>query len=196
MSLLTRAGDLVYTFRFVKLLATPWEETDAFKLGIIDKNGTRVKSKKVETKEEKTAYTTFHRLVYNIKRLLERVPGGGSRIASYAAALFLLREQFGITDKNLDKIIQSCNLDPLDLISEGNNQWYVLSDKMLSPGIYRVQNEKLVRNTLDELVLAKDKIQIKDNCYPISEVKGVDIYEGTHVRSGQKIVFTLGEIYK
>ena len=68
MSLASRAGDLFYTFRFIKLLVTNWTDTDAFKLGIIDENGKRIKTKKVTTPEEKSAYTTFHRLVYNVKK--------------------------------------------------------------------------------------------------------------------------------
>ena len=67
MSLASRAGDLYYTFRFVKLLTTPWEETDAVKLGILDSQGKRIKGKKISSSEEKDAYTTFHRLVFNIK---------------------------------------------------------------------------------------------------------------------------------
>ena len=43
MSLASRAGDIYYSFRFVKLLTTPWNETDAYDLGIIDENGKRVK---------------------------------------------------------------------------------------------------------------------------------------------------------
>ena len=39
MSLLTRASDLVYTFRFLRLLTTPFENTTAYKLGIIDEKG-------------------------------------------------------------------------------------------------------------------------------------------------------------
>ena len=34
-----RAIDLFVTYRFIKLLVTPFEKTDAFKLGIIDKDG-------------------------------------------------------------------------------------------------------------------------------------------------------------
>ena len=38
-----RAIDLFVTYRFIKLLVTPFEKTDAFKLGIIDKEGNRIK---------------------------------------------------------------------------------------------------------------------------------------------------------
>ena len=139
MSLATRAGDVYYTFRFLKLLTTPWKETDAFKLGIVDEQGKRVKTVALDTSERKTAYTTFHRLVYNIKRLLERLPGGSSTFASYAAALYLLREKFNVSDKNILKIEKETNTDILDFMAE-KTEWYLLEDKRLSPGIYRVKN--------------------------------------------------------
>ena len=41
-----RAIDLFVTYRFLRLLTTPFEKTDAFKLGIIDKNGNRIKKPK------------------------------------------------------------------------------------------------------------------------------------------------------
>ena len=41
-----RAIDLFVTYRFLKLLTTPFNKTDAFKLGIIDADGNRVKKPK------------------------------------------------------------------------------------------------------------------------------------------------------
>lgn len=192
MSLASRAGDLYFTFRFIKLLTTPWVETDAFKLGIIDDEGKRIKSNKINTSEEKDAYTTFLRLVYNIKRLLNKLPGGSSKIASYAAAFFLLKEQYGMTDKSIEKIVKECGLDISDFIAEQSG-WYVLEDKRLSPGIYRVRNEK-VTDIAD--VNPNDKIRILDESYPIGDMFGLDIYKATHINSDQPVYVTLGEIYK
>ena len=70
--ILSRAADLFYAFRFLKLLVTKWENVPAFKLGLIDKDGKRLKDKKVETPGEKSAYTVFHRLVFNVKRICRR----------------------------------------------------------------------------------------------------------------------------
>ena len=38
-----RAIDLFVTYRFLKLLVTPWDKQEAYKLGIIDANGRREK---------------------------------------------------------------------------------------------------------------------------------------------------------
>lgn len=195
MSLLTRAGDLVYTFRFLKLLVTRFEDTDAYKKGIIDETGKRIKSKKIETSDEKAAYTTFHRLVFNVKKLMAKAPGGSSRIASYAAALYLIKEHLGITEKNLSKIVEESGLDTLDFLNE-NNEWFVLENNEISPGIYRLKNAKLLSDSLDELVNAKDKIRVYENTFPVDSIFGINIYEAKHMNTGQTVHFTLGEIYK
>jgi hypothetical protein len=87
----SKAVDLILIYQFLKRLTTPFDKTEAYELGLIDEKGKRTK-KKIETKEEEEAYGYFDRLVFNIKRLIEKVPGGSSRLGSYAAALFLIKE--------------------------------------------------------------------------------------------------------
>ena len=94
-----RAVDLVITYRVVKLLVTPFEKQDAFKLGIIDKDGNVLKKyKTLQTRAEKNSYTILHRFVFNLKRILKRVGLGGT-LGTFAVALAtLLRE-----DKNYEE---------------------------------------------------------------------------------------------
>ena len=55
-----RAVDLVITYRVVKLLVTPFEKQDAFKLGIIDKDGNVLKKyKTLQTRAEKKSFPLF-----------------------------------------------------------------------------------------------------------------------------------------
>jgi len=195
MSLASRAGDLYYTFRFVKLLTTPWEETDAYELGIIDENGKRISSKSIQTSAEKSAYTTFHRLVFNIKRLINKAPGGSSKIASYASALFLLREQLKLSDETLKSIILKMDLQVNDFIVE-NYEWYILNDKQLTKGTYRIREEKLLSSNCQDLVKPNDKIVVYQGAYPIGNVLGIDVYEAIHLATNQPVYVTPGEIYK
>ena len=88
-------ADSIYTYRFLKLLVTPFEKTKAYELGIVDENGKRT-DKQITTSEERDAFNLFHRLTFNLKRLLGAFPGGKSRIASYEAALALLKESYGV----------------------------------------------------------------------------------------------------
>ena len=91
-----RAVDLVITYRVIKLLVTPFEKQEAFKYGIIDKDGKVLrKYRTLKTTAEKKSYTILHRFVFNLKRILQKV-GLGGRLGTFAVALAtLLRE-----DKN------------------------------------------------------------------------------------------------
>ena len=81
-------------FQFVKLLATPFNKTEAFKLGIIDDKGKYLKKQKdLKTAAEKKASNIFTRLVWNIKKQLEKLPFGKTKLASIATALFLIKEE-------------------------------------------------------------------------------------------------------
>jgi hypothetical protein len=86
--------DLFLIYQFLKRLSTPFKEWEAYKLGIIDMEGNVLrKSNTLKKSEEKNAWGYFDRLIANLKKLLGKIPGGKSRIASYAAALLLLKEQ-------------------------------------------------------------------------------------------------------
>jgi len=88
----SRGADLYFVFRFLRLLTMDYKKTDAFKFGIIDNKGKALrKSADLESIKEKASYTMLHRMVFKIRRLMEKVPGG--RFVNYAAALFLLKEQ-------------------------------------------------------------------------------------------------------
>ena len=93
----SRAFDTFITYKIISTLATEWEDMPAFEHGIIDKKGKLLrKSNTLKTNDEKGAYTLFHRLVFNLKRLIQKLPGGSSKLASYTAGLFLIKEQIDV----------------------------------------------------------------------------------------------------
>jgi len=89
---MTNTIDAVIIFRILKKLVTKWEDTEAFKAGVIDKNGKVLIPVAKRTAEQKKTMTLLDRLVFNLKRLLGKVPGGKTQLASYVAALALIRE--------------------------------------------------------------------------------------------------------
>ena len=101
---MSQVMDLFLTYQFIKRLATPFDETEAFRLGLIDDQGKRLKYAK--SQDEKKAMQPFDRMIFNMKRLLAKFPGGNRQIASYAAAILLLREEKYHT---LDNLIQEVN---------------------------------------------------------------------------------------
>jgi len=104
-----RAADTAYAIRFLRLLTMPVEKTSAFKRGLIDKQFKKLR--KPETQEEKNAYTIFHRLVYNIRRIMVKAPGG--RIINYASALFLIKEKFNLSEEEMSKALDIPQETPL-----------------------------------------------------------------------------------
>jgi hypothetical protein len=85
--------DSVIAYRILKLLVTPFDKTDAFKLGIIDDKGNElIKMRDLNTVQERDAYTLLHRLVYRLKKIIEKVPIANKQLVSLAAAYSLIRE--------------------------------------------------------------------------------------------------------
>ena len=197
MGILKSAADVVYTIRFLKLLVTKFEETDAFKYGIIDADGKKVKDYDMGDMQKRdnyrNYYTSFHRLVYNLKRLMAKGPGGQSIVARYGAALALIKEDGDLSDRNLQKIHEHTGVDILDVLME-NSHWYVLDDGNLGQGVYKMANESLT-DTAIEFVRKGDKVRVEEDnlCH---DVLGISIYEGTHLRTGRRVLFSANEIMK
>ena len=106
MGILAGIGNIYFVYQFLKKLVTPFNKTKAFELGIVDEDGKILKRRRdLETKEEKEAYNLSDTLIWNIKKLMGKIPGGKSRLASYAAALWLIKEQqdgYKITEEELE----------------------------------------------------------------------------------------------
>lgn len=106
-------------YQFVRELTRSWEEMRAYDLGIIDKEGKLLKKvKDLVTQEERESYTLFHRLVWNIKRMLEQLPGGASKIKSYAAALWLLKENKDLIFNQLQGLIEEKEIFEVKMMIE------------------------------------------------------------------------------
>jgi hypothetical protein len=88
----------VIVYQFIKRLVQPFTEWKAFKLGVIDHDGNFLIPKDKRTPDQKASIGYFDIVVANLKKLLARLPGGSSRIATFAAALMLLREDIGPDD--------------------------------------------------------------------------------------------------
>ena len=99
-----RTIDMLITYRVLKILTTPFEKQDAFKFGIIDKNGKVLRRyRDVSKSDEKKTYTWLHRFVFNIKRLLGKA-GLGGRLGSLGVALALLLKEENYINRQPKKI--------------------------------------------------------------------------------------------
>ena len=115
-----QAVDLYILYRIIKDIGTPFKDTDAYKLGLVDEKGKRLK--KAASSEEKKAMNYYTRFVFNIKRALGRV-GLDSKMSAAAGALFLLREsQSGIIPSEKD-IIKGIN-EEMQYLDESTMKTY------------------------------------------------------------------------
>ena len=201
-----RAIDLFVTYRFIKLLVTPFDKTPAFKLGIIDKDGARVMEKTVSRgmqptvligDEQKSAYTVLHKLVFNIKKIFQKVPGLRTKLGTYAAALFLLKDTFkesvddpDVFEKEFMKYLKEEGYEIDNTISEE----VIGFGEVLPKGEYTLVNDIL--NNEEEELQAKigDKVVAYDDQAPIDTVLGVEIFPIIHVKTKEKIYVSLEDI--
>ena len=199
-----RAIDLFVTYRFLRLLTTPFEDTDAFKLGIIDENGNRIMQKKVKkpavelvTSEQKSSYTILHKLVFNIKKLFNKIPGLRTKVGTYAAALFLLKDTFkesvddpDMFEKEFVKFLKENNIEMDDEISEE----VIGFGEVLPKGEYVLVNDIL--NKEEEELSAKkgDKVIAYDDEAPLDTILGVEIFPVIHISTQEKIYVSLEDI--
>jgi len=195
MGIISRAGDLFYAFRFLKLLVTPFEKTEAFKLEIIDKDG-KVLKKAAErtTPEEKAAYTVFHRLVFNIKRLLGKVPGGKSVVGRYGAALFLIKEHTGMSEKAIIKSLEKYLETDLSSEQLDENTWYQDTESRLMPGNYILQTDVVSLETGEPIAFTNQKVVVEDFESPIGSFRDINIYRVKHKNTNQYIHITNRDI--
>jgi len=198
MGILKSAADVVYTIRFLKLLVTPFEETPAFKAGIIDEKGNRRKEFSMDTMDAREAYrenyTAFHRLVYNLKKIMAKAPGGSSVIARYGAALALIKEHGDLSNRGVEKIHTETGIDVVDFLLESQSKWYLVENGNLGPGVYRMQHDTLT-DQAEDIVRKDDQIRVTDHNY-IDDVLGIAIYEGVHMKTGRRVLFSANEVRK
>jgi hypothetical protein len=193
---LLKAGDLFYSIRFLRLLTTPWKKTNAYKEGIIDENGKVIK--KPTTSKEKSVYNTFHKLVYNLKRLLNRVPFGKSTLASYAAALYLIKENTNMSDSAMSRILMEVtgvNIRKTDLSEQIENQWFLTEEGNIQEDVYTLTQDIAIPSTGELLAFKNSNVIVKEHA-PIDNIFGIAVFEATHVKTKQKIYITQGDIIR
>ena len=120
--------DIYLVYQFLRRLATPFTKWEAFKAGVIDKEGKVLIPKNKRTQEQQRSFKVFDVMILKLKRLLGKIPGGKSRIASYAAALWLIREY---DESKSEEQILSEDVDYLKYIQYVRNERFSRFRKMI-----------------------------------------------------------------
>ncbi len=138
---MSRVIDALIAYRVVKLLVTPFNKTEAFKLGIIDDKGkVLIKSKDFlktfssqQLPKARKAYTMLIRFVFNLKRLLSKVGVRGPLTTAAAAAIAFFKEEKGQNDY-VERVVYK-HLKENGFEFEVNENY----GEILRPGTYRVK---------------------------------------------------------
>ena len=157
----------------------------------------QTKPEPLRTTEEKNAYTILHKLVFNIKKIFAKVPGLRTKLGTYAAALFLLKDTFkesvddpDVFEKEFMKYLKEQGYEIDDSISEE----VIGFGEVLPKGEYVLVNDIL--NKEEEELTAKkgDKVIAYEDEAPVDTVLGVEIFPVVHVKSQEKIYVSLEDI--
>jgi len=189
-----RAVDLFVVYRFLKLLVTPWQKQEAYKLGIIDKDGKALKKARDLGKEsEKAAFTLLHRLVFNLKRIMNKIPGVRTQLGTYATALFLLKEHYNldnIPEGEINKFLMENKMVSFD----NNISEEVMGfGNMLPMGDYTLKDQVTADD--DEIdAQPGDIVSALEDIPPSDTILGVDVFPVIHKKSNKIIYVSLEDI--
>jgi len=197
------AIDLFVAYRFIRILTTPFEKSDAFKFGIIDNKGNRIKKEnsskpavELTTSELKNSYTILHKLVFNIKKIFSKVPGIKTKVGTYAAALFLLKDTFKENFEN-PRFIEKTFLEYLKEnyeIDDSISEEVIGFGEILPKGEYILQSDILSRQSEDIIAKKGDKVFATQDTSPTDTILGIEIFSVIHEKSKETIYISLEDI--
>ena len=193
-----QAIDLFVAYRFLRILTTPWEDQEAYKLGIIDKDGKLLRKRNtLKTEAEKKSFTLLHRLIFNLKRILHKIPLVKSKIGTYATALFLLKQHFAGQVENEDTIEKAFTgwLVDNDYITKEELEESVIGiGATLPKGTYKLTQDIFAGNEGDIKGKKGDIVVAFAYTPPTGSVIGQDIFVVIHQKSKEEIYVSLEDL--
>jgi len=165
---MSRVIDAVIAYRVLKLLVTPFDKTKAFELGIIDDKGkVLIKSRNIETAEQRNAYTLLIRFVFNLKKLLAKIGIRGPLGSAAAAAFAFFKEEYG-NNVEVEKVIYNH-------LKEQGFEFQIDENygEPLNEGTYKVKHD--IYNSEGEVVINMDEsVEFKETT---DTIMGYDVFK-------------------
>lgn len=189
----SKTVDTIIALRIVKILVQKWEETDAYKLGIIDKEGNFLKkTRELKTTAEKAAFTKFHVIIFRLKKVLEKIPFGKTRLGSLALALMLLKEETDTKGKKLVEFVV------WNHIKETMNSAVLLNtlceeahiNERITIGSHTLKEEAILNS--GDIANVGDVV-IVESSLPVATIFGTPIFEA-QTENGEHLYITKGNI--
>ena len=191
---MSRAVDLFVTYRFLKLLVTPWKKQEAYKQGIIDDKGKALKkARDLTTEAERESFTLLHRLVFNCKRIMQKIPFVRSQLGTYATALFLLKENYKIENLPEGDINKFLIENKLVNFNNKISEEVIGFGSMLPMGEYKLKDQVTAD---DEEIDAQpgDIVSALEDTPPSDRILGVYVFPVIHKKSNKIIYVSLEDI--
>ena len=193
-----QAIDLFVAYRFLRILTTPWEDQEAYKLGIIDKDGKLLRKRNtLKTDAEKKSFTLLHRLIFNLKRILHKIPVVRSKIGTYATALYLLKQHFAgqVEDEDtIEKAFSGWLVDNGYLTKEELEESVIGIGATLPKGSYKLTQDIFAGNEGDIKGKKGDTVVAFADTPPTGSVIGQDIFVVIHQKSKEEIYVSLEDL--
>ena len=193
-----QAIDLFVAYRFLRILTTPWEDQEAYKLGIIDKDGKLLRRRNtLKTDAEKKSFTLLHRLIFNLKRILHKIPVVRSKIGTYATALYLLKQHFAgqVEDEDtIEKAFTGWLVDNGYLTKEELEESVIGIGATLPKGTYKLTQDTFAGNEGDIKGRKGDTVVAFADTPPTGSVIGQDIFVVIHQKSKEEIYVSLEDV--
>lgn len=145
---MSNIADSLIAIKVLRMLTMPIENFQAYKLGIVNKNGKEIR--KPRTPAEKEAYDILDRLVLRLRSIIALVPIENKTFLNYAAAYLLIRESIDQENyENLEErysvLKEDVSEDSIDLSMSFLNHLYE------DPGAIIAAGEPSVVNTTDNI---------------------------------------------
>ena len=193
-----QAIDLFVAYRFLRILTTPWEDQEAYKLGIIAKDGKLLRKRNtLKTDAEKKSFTLLHRLIFNLKRILHKIPLVRSKIGTYATALYLLKQHFAgqVEDEDtIEKAFTGWLVDNGYLTKEELEESVIGIGATLPKGRYKLTQDIFAGNEGDIKGKKGDTVVAFADTPPTGSVIGQDIFVVIHQKSKEEIYVSLEDL--
>ena len=184
--------DAAYAVRFLRLLTMKWTDTKAYKQGIIDKDGKLIK-KNLDSSDRKV-WNMFHKLAFNLKRLINKLPFGKATLSSYIAGLWLLKDHTEMDDNELAFVLREVTgIDPLKNTLQ-ENSLFINNSNQLFEGTYKLNKNLILPISGEELVLKGSNVVVESNCDPIGDIFGTPVYKVYHTNTKNYVYVTQEEL--
>lgn len=138
--------DNIYAQRLMFILLKPFEQQKAFKLGLIDKEGKELREPSNE--DEELAYTLLHKVCFELKKIMNKLPGNEHRLKQVALALQILNRK-NIPSEYMKNITEDYKDLKIEYLKELK---FVLENE-----ICLIEEEFLIEKLLDKVSLMKEE---------------------------------------